>query len=188
MPDPGSASPARSAASLAETVDFLGIVVAQMSKKLDDQGALQSRSVDALVAGLKATLDAAVAAKKQTDPERYGAYIGNQLDIAFERPLARLEAMQAAFAADRQETASRLAELAVQEETMLERLRTDLEKVQGWKRRIPFIALFGLVLALGFGIALPRFMAGNATTCAVLGGEWLPPPGSEKEACVFYAG
>lgn len=186
MPDPGS--PARSVASLVETVDYLGIVVAQMSKTLDDQGALQSRSVDALVAGLKATLDAARAAKAQTDPERYGNYIGNHLDRVFESPLARLDALQAGFATDRQETARILKDLAYQEETMLERLRDDLEKVERRKKRLPFMALFGLLLVLGLSITLPRFMAGNATTCAVLGGEWRPSHEGRKEACVFGAG
>lgn len=49
-----------------------------------------------------------------------------------------------------------------------------------------FIALFGLVMALGLSIALPRFMAGNYTACAVLGGEWLRGPETGKEVCVFY--
>jgi hypothetical protein len=57
-----------------------------------------------------------------------------------------------------------------------------------WKRRIPFIALFGLVLALGLTIALPCFMASNGFGCAVLGGEWLRGLESGEEACVFYAG
>jgi hypothetical protein len=52
--------------------------------------------------------------------------------------------------------------------------------------RIPFIALFGLVLALGLTIALPRFMAGNGAACAVLGGQWLKENASGRLACVFY--
>jgi hypothetical protein len=56
-----------------------------------------------------------------------------------------------------------------------------------WKKRAPFIALFGFVLALGLTIALPRFMADNGTARAVLGGEWLRGPESGKQACVFYA-
>lgn len=55
-------------------------------------------------------------------------------------------------------------------------------------RSDPFIAFFGLFPVLGLTIALPRFIAGNGTACAVLGGEWLRGPKSRKEACVFYAG
>jgi len=66
-------------------------------------------------------------------------------------------------------------------------LRADQENVGRWKSRIPFIALFVLALALGLGIALSRFLAVNATACAVIGGEWLRGPESGKQACVFYA-
>ena len=69
---------------------------------------------------------------------------------------------------------------------MLQHLRDDLEKAVRWKRRIPFIAFFGLVLALGLTIALPRFLAGNGLGCAVLGGEWLKENASGRLACVFY--
>ena len=79
-------------------------------------------------------------------------------------------------------------ELVRQEEQTLQRLRDDLANAGRWKKRAPFIALFGLVLALGLIIALPRFFAGNGTACVVLGGEWLRGPESGKQACVFYAG
>jgi hypothetical protein len=69
---------------------------------------------------------------------------------------------------------------------VLQRLRDDLARAGRWKKRTPFIALFGLVLALGLTIALPRFMAGNGAACAVLGGEWLKENASGRLACVFY--
>lgn len=181
MPNSGSASPAP---SLAETVDLLGIVVAQMSDKLDQQGetlalvrktALESR-------------DAAQAAKAFADPQRYGRHIGNEIDKALAVPLDRLEGLHLGLAADRRDASRTLDELVRQEEQTLQRLRDDLARAGRWKKRIPFVALFGLVLALGLSIALPRFMAGNGTACAVLGGEWLRGPESGKEACVFYAG
>jgi hypothetical protein len=181
MSNPGSAHPAP---SLAETVDLLGIVVAQMSDKLDQQGetlalvrktALESR-------------DAAQAAKAFADPQRYGRHIGNEIDKALAAPLDRLEGLHLGLAADRRDASRTLDELVRQEEQTLQRLRDDLARAGRWKKRIPFVALFGLVLALGLSIALPRFMAGNGTACAVLGGEWLRGPESGKEACVFYAG
>jgi hypothetical protein len=79
-------------------------------------------------------------------------------------------------------------ELVRQDEQTLQRLRDDLARAGRWKKRTPFIALFGLVLVLGLTIALPRFLASNGTACTVLGGEWLRGPESGKEACVFYAG
>ena len=184
MPEAGSASPALSLAALGEMVDLLGVVVAKMSEKLDQHG-------ETLATVQKTALesrDAAQAAKTYADPQRYGRHIGNEIDKALAAPLDRLEGLHLALAADRRDASRSLDELVRQEEQTLQRLRDELAKAGRWKKRTPFIALFGLALALGLAIALPRFMAGNGTACAVLGGEWLRGPESGKEACVFYAG
>ena len=103
------------------------------------------------------------------------------------RILDRLDILHSSFEADRCNAAYRLEDLVEQEETTLQRLRADQERAGRWKKRIPFIALLGLVLALGLPIALPRFLVVSSTPCAVLGGEWLRGPESGKQACVFYA-
>ena len=182
MPEPGSASPALSLAALGEMVDLLGVVVAKMSEKLDQHG-------ETLAAVQKTALesrDAAQAAKAYADPQRYGHHIGNEIDKALAAPLDRLEILQSGFAADRHVASSSLDELVRQEEQTLQRLRDELARAGRWKKRTPFVALFGLVLALGLSIALPRFMAANGTTCAVLWGEWLKENASGRLACVFY--
>lgn len=182
MPKAGSASPALSLVALGEMVDLLGVVVAKMSDKLDQHG-------ETLVAVQKTALesrDAAQAAKTYADPQRYGRHIGNKIDKALAAPLDRLEGLHLGLAADRRDASRTLDELVRQEEQALERLRDDLASAGRWKKRAPFIALFGLALVLGLAIALPRFMAGNGTACAVLGGEWLRGPETGKEACVFY--
>lgn len=184
MPNAGSTSPALSLAALGETVDLLGVVVARMSEKLDRHGEI-------LAAVQKTALesrDAAQAAKAFADPQRYGRHIGNEIDKALAVPLDRLEGLHLALAADRRDACRSLDELVRQEEQTLQRLRDDLARAGRWKKRTPFIALFGLVLVLALTIALPRFLAGNGTACAVLGGERLRGPESGKQACVFYAG
>jgi hypothetical protein len=181
MPNPSTASPAP---LLSETVDLLGIVVAQMSEKLDQHGEI-------LAVVLKAALesrDAAQAAKAYNDPQRYGRHIGNEIDKALCDPLDRLEGLHLDLAADRRDASRTLDELVRQEEQTLQRLRDDLASAGRWKKRIPFIALLGLVLVLGLSIALPRFWVGNGSVCAFLGGEWLRGPETGKQACVFYAG
>ena len=183
MPDPGSAHPALSDAALRETLDLLGTVVANMAGKLDRQGQILADVQKAATEGR----DAAQAAKAHSDPERYGRHIGQELDKALDATLDRLEGLQSGLTTDRQETRCSLNDLVRQEEAVLQHLRDDLEGAGRWKRRIPFIALFGLVLALALTIALPRFIAGNGIGCAVLGGEWLRGPETGKEACVFYA-
>ena len=184
MPKPGSAAPALSVAALGETVDLLGVVVAQMADKLDQHGqtlaGIQKIAVE--------SRDAAQAAKAYTDPQRYGRHIGNEIDRALVAPLNRLEVLHSGFAADRQDTRRTLDDLTRQEEAVLQRLRDDQASAGRWKKRTPFIALFGLALALGLTITLPRFMAINGTACAVLGGEWLKETASGRFACVFYGG
>ena len=183
MPDPGSARPALSDAALRETLDLMGTVVANMAGKLDRQGQILAEVQKAAAE----SRDSAQAAKTHTDPKRYAAHIGQEVYDALGESLDRLEALHTGFAADRQDASRTLADLARQEEQTLLRLRDELAKAGRWKKRIPFIALFGLVLALGLAIALPRFMLVNGTSCAVLGGEWLRGPESGKQACVFYA-
>ena len=187
MPALGPATAALSDAELRETLDLHSGVIARMSDKLDEQGTLQLKLIDTVIGGMDAILDAARAAKQQTDPARYARHIEQELDKTIGRILDRLDILHSSFEADRCNATYRLEDLVQQEEITLQRLRADQEKAARWKKRIPFIALFGLVLALGLAVALPRFMAVNGTSCAVLGGEWLRGPESGKQACVFYA-
>ena len=183
MPKPGPASPAPSLAALGEMVDLLGVVVAKMSEKLDQHG----KALAGIQMVAMESREAAQAAKAFADPKRYANYIGQEVYEALGQSFDRLEALHAGLKADRQDNGHALDELVRQEEAVLQRLRDDQAKAERWKKRIPFIAFFGLVLALGLAIALPRFMAVNSTACAVLGGEWLRGPESGNQACVFYA-
>ena len=187
MPALGPATAALSDAELRETIDLHSGVLAKMSDKIDEQCALQQQLIDVSIKGMEAILDAALAAKQQTDPARYARHIEQELDKTIGRILDRLDILHSSFEADRCNAAYRLEDLVEQEENTLQRLRADQERAGRWKKRIPFIALFGLVLVLGLAIALPRFMAVNGMFCAVLGGEWLLGPESGKQACVFYA-
>ena len=171
-----------SVAALSETVDLLGVVVARMSEKLGQHGqtlaGMQKIAVE--------SRDAAQAAKAFSDPKRYANYIGQEVYEALGQSFDRLEALHSGLKADRQDNRRTLDELARQEEAVLQRLRDEQTRAERWKKRIPFIALFGLVLALGLTIALPRFMAGNGAACAVLGGQRLKENASGRLACVFY--
>jgi hypothetical protein len=107
----GSAAPAPSIAVLSETMDLLGVVVAQMSEKLDQHG----QTLAGIQKIVLESRDAAQAAKAYTDPQRYGRHIGNEIDKALGVPLDRLDALHSGFAADRQDTRRTLDNLARQE-------------------------------------------------------------------------
>ena len=183
MPNPSSATPTLSIVALTENVDLLSVVVAQMAERLKQQ--------DQTLAGVqKVTLesrDAAQAAKQQTDPARYARHIEQELDKTIGRVLDRLDVQHSNFEADRRDTAYRLEELVLQEENVLQRLRADQERAGRWKKRIPFIAFFGLALVLVLVIALPRILADSGFGCDVIGGAWTRST-TEAEVCVFYSG
>lgn len=187
MPAPGPATLALSDTELRETIDLHSRVIASMSDKLDEQGALQLKLIETVVGGMEGLLKAAVATRQQTDPARYARHIEQELDKTIGKTLDRLEGIHTGFEADRLETARKLDELIRQEEHVLQRLRDDLADAARWKRRIPFIALFGLLLAFGLAIALPRILAASAFGCDVIDGAWTRST-TEAEVCVFYSG
>jgi hypothetical protein len=187
MPTLGPATAALSDAELRETIDLHSSVLARMSDKIDEQGALQQQLIDVSIKGMEAILDAARAAKQQTDPSRYAQHIEQELDKTIGRILDRLDILHSSFESDRCNAANRLDDLVEQEETTLQRLRADQESAARWKKRIPFIAFLGLVLVLGLAIALPRILAGFGFGCHVIGGTWTRST-TEAEVCVFYRG
>jgi hypothetical protein len=162
-------------------------VLSRMSDKIDAHGVLQQELIDVSIKGMDAILDAARAAKQQTDPARYARYIEQDLDKTLGRILDRLDILHSSFEADRCNAAYRLEDLVEQEEITLQRLRADQERAARWKKSIPFITLFGLVLSLGLAIALPRILTGSGFGCGVLGGSWGRST-TEAEVCVFYRG
>lgn len=187
MPALGPATAALSDAELRETIDLHSGVLAKMLDKIDAQGVLQQELIDVSIKGMEAILNAALAAKQQTDPARYARHIEQELDKTIGRALDRLDIQHSNFEADRRDTAYRLEELVQQEENVLQRLRADQEKAGRWKKRIPFIALLGLVLALGLAITLPRILADSGFGCGIIGGAWSHST-TEAEVCVFYSG
>ena len=70
-------------------------------------------------------------------------------------------------------------------ENLLKSIRREKAEAERWKKRIPFIAIFGLVLVLGLGLGLPRVMADNAVASRIIGGQMLVPT-TGAPACVLY--
>ena len=187
MPALGPATAALSDAELRETIDLHSGVLAKMSDKIDEQGALQQQLIDVSIKGMDSILKLVLAAKEQTDPARYARHIEQELDKTIGRILDRLDILHSSFEADRCNAAYRLEDLVEQEENTLQRLRADQERAGRWKKRIPFIGLLGLVLALGLAIALPRILADSGFGCGIIGGAWTHST-TEAEVCVFYSG
>jgi hypothetical protein len=59
------------------------------------------------------------------------------------------------------------------------------QKADRLKSRLPWFGLGALVVALALTVTLPRFLASNVSTCAVLGASWTTTT-TGVHACVFY--
>lgn len=59
------------------------------------------------------------------------------------------------------------------------------QKADRLKSRLPWFGLGALVVALVLTVTLPRFLASNVSTCAVLGAFWTTTT-TGVDACVFY--
>lgn len=111
MPALGPATLALSDAELRETIDLHSGMLARMSDKIDEQGALQLKLIDTVMTGMEGLLKAAVATKQQTDPARYARHIEQELDKTIGRILDRLDILHSSFEADRRDAAYRLDDL-----------------------------------------------------------------------------
>ena len=177
---------ALSDADLREMLDLLSQVVASMSERIDAQTAFQTRATDTLLKAADATFTAAVATKKQTDPARFAEELGNKIDAPIWKIIDAFTALHDKQAADIK-SAKKTAE------DLLDAQHDTHEKIHRWaventarKRHSLFIALSALVIALGFSIALPRFLVGTGWGCNVMGGAWSSASGSDG-VCIFYA-
>jgi len=182
MPDQ-SAAPALSDADLRETLDLLSTVVASVSDRMDSQ----TQAIDRLTKTAAETRQAAFAARSQTDPELFAEQAGARITKGLTPAVDAQTQLVNMLAEEIQRLAVLNGEHKTTREDLLKSIRRDKADAERWKKRIPFIAIFGLVLVLGLGIALPRFMGHNPATCRIIGGQMLVPP-SGSPACVLLRG
>lgn len=182
MPDQ-SAAPALSDADLRETLDLLSTVVASVSDRMDSQ----TQAIDRLTKTAAETRQAAFAARAQTDPELFAEQAGKQIGKSLRPPVEAQVELVSMLAEEIRRVAALNGEHKATREDLLKSTRREKAEAERWKKRIPFIAIFGLVLVLGLAVGLPRFLAGHGTACAVLGGSWVRST-TDAQVCVFYAG
>lgn len=171
MPDQSAAAPALSDADLRETLDLLSTVVASVSDRMDSQ----TQAIDRLTKTAAETRQAAFAARSQTDPELFAEQAGKQIGKSLRPPVEAQVELVSMLAEEIRRVAALNGEHKATREDLLKSIRREKAEAKRWKKRIPFIAIFGLILVLGLGVGLPRFMAHNDTTCRIIGGQMLVP-------------
>ncbi|MTH62193.1 hypothetical protein [Paracoccus litorisediminis] len=132
---------------LREMVALLGEVVAGMSGRLDHQG----ERIDALLALVAETRDAAVSVKAQNDPQRSGQLIGDEVAQILDPVLTHFADSAVLLRKSLADTKTRLQELEAAEHQVLEYLRNELVASKRWRlqRRWVWIGAMGA----GIGMA-----------------------------------
>ena len=128
---------------------------------------------------------AAFAARSQTDPKKYGELVGETIDGKINDNLVRMARMITDLRHATNATGETLQKAEEDKFALFRQVRDREEKADRLKRRLPWFGLGAVLLALVLTMALPRFSASNAATCAVLGAEWTRTT-SGVDACVFY--
>ncbi|WP_424930537.1 hypothetical protein [Amaricoccus tamworthensis] len=166
---------------LRETLDLLATAVASISDGVDDQ----TRMLDQVNKTATEARQAAFAARKQTDPENYGAMIGETLNRRIGGSLDRVERLTGDL-----QTAARQTQ-EVLRDARGKGFRIDCQlwereyAIGRFKGALPWLGLGAVVLVIGLTAILPRFMAGNLATCVLIGGSW-STASNGVEACMFY--
>ncbi|WP_179381726.1 hypothetical protein [Jannaschia marina] len=149
---------------MAETLDLLGEVVANVSARVDDQ----TKALESLRKTSVETRQAAFAARAQTDPKRYGEIVGDTVDQYIGETLDRLEDHSHLFMGQ----LKALVEITNAAQKATDQIRTSLAKQDAERRRVrtvlPYVALaFVALLAV-----LPSFAGRFEIGCTIYWGSW----------------
>ena len=173
--------PALSDDELRETLDLMATAVASMSNRIDGLTKVANKQIEV---STEARI-AAFAAREQTNPEKYGALIGQTIDGRIADSLNRLNKAAGTLLSGVERSNASFQETTTQHSNTLRLTQELREKQQSDRRWLPWVGLGGVVLALVLTIALPRFLASYPSTCAVLGAMWTATT-EGVNACVFY--
>ena len=168
-------------AELRETLDLMATAVASMSDRID---ALTTATDKQMKLSTEARI-AAFAAKDQTDPKRYGEVIGQTVEEHITDSLRTLNQASNDVLSGIQRSNASFQETTTAHSDTLRLMNEHRQERQKGLKLLPWIGLGAVVLTLVLTMTLPRFMAGNAPACAVLGATWTTTS-TGVDACVFY--
>ena len=174
--------PALSDDELRETLDLMATAVASMSNRIDGLTRVANKQIEV---STEARI-AAFAAREQTNPEKYGELIGQTIDARIADSLNRLNKAAEVLLNSAERSSASFQETTTQHSNTLRLIQELREKQQSDRRWLPWVGLGGVILALVLTVALPRFLANNASACAALGATWTATT-EGIDACVFYS-
>jgi len=176
-----AASPTPFEIEMRETLERLG----DLSLKLNDRVEEQTKAISHATTMTNEARRAAEATKQQTDPDQYADYAVEVIDKRLEKRMQDIKQTSSDLLRASNYTREVLSK-ADQDRTEAQRQLWEQEqKLKRFKSRLPWFALGAVVLALVLTVMLPRFLASNASMCAVLGASWTTTT-TGVDACVFY--
>ena len=128
---------------------------------------------------------AAFAARDQTNPKKYGDLLGQTFDSHLGATADAMTEIVRRLGVQTDKTIGALAKSEDDRSTAYRAVFEREQKADRLKSRLPWFGLGALVVALVLTVTLPRFLASNASTCAVLGASWTTTT-TGVDACVFY--
>ena len=128
---------------------------------------------------------AAFAAKDQTDPKRDSEVIGLTVEEHIADSLKTLNQASNDVLSGIQQSNASFQETTTTHSDTLRLMNEHRQDHQRDRKLLPWVGLGAVFLVLALTVALPRFMASNASTCAILGATWTTTT-TGADACVFY--
>ncbi|MEP4921950.1 MAG: hypothetical protein ABJV27_19555 [Roseibium sp.] len=174
-------SPAPRDDELPETLERL----IQLTLTLSDQMEEQTKAINKGTTLANEARHAADAARKQTDPKAFGQLVGEVIDGEIDENLARMARMATDLLKVSNHTQDVLKKAEEDRSAAQRAIWVRERKVGQFKARLLWFGLGAVVLALAMTLLLPRFLASNASACAVLGASWTATT-TGADACVFY--
>ena len=173
--------PALSNDEIHKSLDDIATLLAGQSNRMDEQTKVLNRLSEVAIAARQA----AFAAREQTDPEHYADFAVTLVEDRTGKIIDRMNDVASGLLRTSNHTATVLKDAEQDRSAAQRQLWEREQKLDRFKRRVPWFGLGALVLALVLTVTLPRFMASNASTCAVLGATWTTTS-TGVDACVFY--
>ena len=166
---------------LRETIDLLATVVASVSNRVNAHGEI----LDQVNQSSAEARQAAFAASSQTDPKKYGTLIAETVDGNLRESLLLVQQAGQSLMKRTELTKAAMKQAEDSAQTILKKIEHREEQAARSKRNQPWLITGAALLGIALAVALPRFLASNATTCAAIGAVWQEAnPGGN--ACVFY--
>ena len=173
--------PALSDDEIHKSLDDIATLLAGQSNRMDEQTKVLNRLSEVAIAARQA----AFAAREQTDPEQYADFAVTLVEDRTGKIIDRMNDVASGLIRASNHTATVLKEAEQDRSAAQRQLWEREQKFDQVKRRLPWVGLGALVLALAMTVMLPRFLASYGPTCAALGGVWTTTS-TNTDVCAFY--